>query len=432
MKARKDIRELEDEYNKGNKKPLEDLIRAFKGIQELPPDRKHSFFKIAGYHGEPFRGAGWANPAWWGGYCNHGNVLFPVWHRAYLLELERALQSINPDVTLPYWNEIDKATEETGLPKIFLAKTFTLDDNKIANPLYSYTFQAAIYDNLSPIPDADYSKPEEYATVRYPFSGLVGSNDAAATKVHNQTLEDLGDDKTNGYLNENVQNWLGFSVTTSDGTVRYTGNRVKYEKCLLAPNYTVFSNTTSATQWNEDHFGVKQFQEEGAPDPAPEAVVPLESPHNALHLAIGGFEIPGVNYDHYPGANGDMGENDTASFDPIFYFHHCFIDKVFWEWQKKWDRTECLDIIDGYPGTNSVDNQGPTPGVPGNTWLDMDTPLQPFVRPEIVPPIGPPTREPHKLEPPKMVSVTGKVSLSRFQLVFLRTESWILSVRTWG
>src|SRR5271167_3327494 len=130
MKARKDIRELEDEYNKGNKKPLEDLIRAFKGIQELPPDRKHSFFKIAGYHGEPFRGAGWANPAWWGGYCNHGNVLFPVWHRAYLLELERALQSINPDVTLPYWNEIDKATEETGLPKIFLAKTFTLDDNK--------------------------------------------------------------------------------------------------------------------------------------------------------------------------------------------------------------------------------------------------------------------------------------------------------------
>jgi hypothetical protein len=133
--------------------------------------------------------------------------------------------------------------------------------------------------------------------------------------------------KLNSYLNENVQNWLGFSATIGDGTVLYTGNRVKYEKCLLALNYTVFSNTTSATQWNEDHFGVRKLQEEGAPDAAPEAVVPLEGPHNTLHLAIGGLEIPGFNFDHSPGANGDMGENDTASFDPIFYFHHCFIDK---------------------------------------------------------------------------------------------------------
>lgn len=29
------------------------------------------------------------------------------------------------------------------------------------------------------------------------------------------------------------------------------------------------------------------------------------------------------------GANGDMCENDTASFDPIFFFYHCFIDLVF-------------------------------------------------------------------------------------------------------
>jgi tyrosinase len=71
------------------------------------------------------------------------------------------------------------------------------------------------------------------------------------------------------------------------------------------------------------------------------------------------------------GANGDMGENDTAAFDPIFYFHHCFIDKIFWDWQKKWgsqlsSRTKPA-IEAGYPGTNSVDYQGPTPGVAGNT-----------------------------------------------------------------
>src|SRR4029077_3457941 len=34
-------------------------------------------------------------------------------------------------------------------------------------------------------------------------------------------------------------------------------------------------------------------------------------------------------------------------------------------------------IIDQYPGTNSADSQGATPGVPPNAWLPMDTPLNP-------------------------------------------------------
>jgi tyrosinase len=33
----------------------------------------------------------------------HGNVAFLPWHRAYLLDLERELQAIDPSVTLPYW-----------------------------------------------------------------------------------------------------------------------------------------------------------------------------------------------------------------------------------------------------------------------------------------------------------------------------------------
>jgi tyrosinase len=33
----------------------------------------------------------------------HGNTGFLPWHRAYLLDLERELQAIDPSVTLPYW-----------------------------------------------------------------------------------------------------------------------------------------------------------------------------------------------------------------------------------------------------------------------------------------------------------------------------------------
>jgi tyrosinase len=377
---RKDIRELEYEYDHGTKKPLETLIKAFRGVARLPAKDPNSFFVIGGYHGMPFRGAGWGNPAWWGGYCHHGNVLFPLWHRAYCLRLEDALRSIEgcSDVTLPYWDEVGDETKEKGLPLIFLAKTFTIGGETFPNPLYSYKLVAGVHDNLGPIPDADYSKPPGYQTVRYPFSGLVGPKDIAATDAHNATMNALGDDVTNGYLNGNVKNWLAFSITNHEGHTFYTGARAKYRRCLDAPNYTVFSNTTSATQYNEDNFGVTHYVEAGAPGQATEAVVPIESPHNDIHLALGGWEIPGVDYDNIAGANGDMGENDTAGLDPIFFFHHSFIDKTFWQWQQKWGKTTKLDVIPHYPGTNSVDSQGPTPGVSGNVWLDMKSPLYPF------------------------------------------------------
>jgi len=75
-----------------------------------------------------------------------------------------------------------------------------------------------------------------------------------------------------------------------------------------------------------------------------------------------------------------MGENDTAALDPIFHFHHCNVDRIFWIWQKKWHQTDDLEIIQGYPGTNSSDSQGSTPGIPPNTWLSLETPLNPFRR----------------------------------------------------
>src|SRR3954452_25474427 len=94
LRIRRSIDELQQAYERGDKKPLQDLMRAWKGIKELHPDNPNSFFVIGGYHGEPFRGAGWGTSSFWGGYCNHGNVLFPTWHRAYLLRLENALRSI--------------------------------------------------------------------------------------------------------------------------------------------------------------------------------------------------------------------------------------------------------------------------------------------------------------------------------------------------
>jgi hypothetical protein len=166
-------------------------------------------------------------------------------------------------------------------------------------------------------------------------------------------------------LNQNIVAWLTSAIVVNNQVIP-TNVHKKYQDCLDAPNYTVFSNTTSAAEWN-------QQQPPGIPP-----IVPLESPHNSIHLAVGGCDVP--NYDRSPidGANGDMGENDTAGLDPIFFFHHCFVDRVFWLWQQRHGFTDTLEIIPHYPGTNSVDNQGPTPGTAPNSWLTLDSPLDPF------------------------------------------------------
>jgi tyrosinase len=369
LRVRRSLTDLQNDYRGGNKKPLEDLIRAWKGIKELPPNDPKSFFVLGGYHGEPFRGAGWGNASYWGGYCMHGNILFPTWHRVYLLKLEEALQSVPgcADVMLPYWDECSEDSLSKGIPWALTDEKFVLDGRSIDNPLRSFVFTANIVDHIGG--DApNYSKPKGYETVRYPKSGLVGPSDIENTKKHNAKYPNY---KTNvEILNANIIAWLtSFIIVKQKGKKDQkipTNVAKKYQECLNAPNYTVFSNTTSAAEWNDTlASGV---------DP----IVPLESPHNSIHLAVGGCDVP--NYDRSPieGANGDMGENDTAGLDPIFFFHHCFVDRVFWLWQKKHGCTDKFDIIARYPGTNSVDSQGPTPGVAPNSWLTLEAPLDPF------------------------------------------------------
>ncbi|KFG94164.1 tyrosinase [Burkholderia paludis] len=369
IRVRPSIESLQVEYRKGNKKPLEDVMRAWKGIKELPPDDPNSFFMIGGFHGEPFRGAGWGSASYWGGYCNHGNVLFPTWHRAYLLRLEQALQSIPgcEHVMLPYWDETSEESLTKGIPWALTDPDFELDGVKIPNPLTSFTFNRAIKDHING-DDPNYSKPLPYVTVRYPLSGLVGTpEDQAATKAHNDKFPNANENVM--LLNRNIVDWLTSYIVVK-GKVVPTNVKSLFERCLDAPNYTLFSNTSSAAQWNDN---------------VPEGTIPvvsLEEPHNNIHLAVGGFDIPSYDRSPIPGANGDMGENDTAGLDPIFYFHHCFIDRVFWLWQKRHGFTQHLDVIAEYPGTNSVDGQGPTPGTVPNSWLTLESPLDPFKKSE--------------------------------------------------
>lgn len=70
-----------------NEKQVKLFIMALYRFQQMTPTDRDSYFQIAGIHGQP--NVPWDEPidkseAEGKGYCTHNNILFPVWHRAYL------------------------------------------------------------------------------------------------------------------------------------------------------------------------------------------------------------------------------------------------------------------------------------------------------------------------------------------------------------
>jgi len=74
---------------------------------------------------------------------------------------------------------------------------------------------------------------------------------------------------------------------------------------LHAETYEEFSSQVVST--------LKQYQ--------PYGYVPLETPHNSIHNIIGG-------------KGGNMTSVEISAFDPIFWLHHCNMDRFFYTWLK--------------------------------------------------------------------------------------------------
>lgn len=348
-------------------KQMDDLMTAWAGIKAIgltDPNALMSYFTIGGYHGEPFLAV---PDGFWGGYCNHGNVLFPSWHRAYLFHIEKALQSIPgcESVMLPYWDETDTYSINTGVPEVFTNDTYTYaNGSSVPNPLKSFTVPVALEaDPQSPF------KPAGYVTKRFPFSG--GS-----------TPEDITYNE--GFTPEQALTFLNDSVTTTLQNMRYpnpvssapnTNLFELYQSCLTAPNYTVFSNQTSF----DDYIRQK--------DNRKSTTMTLENPHGVMHVAIGGsiFGDSGI-FEGTSSSNGDMSILETAGFDPIFFFHHCNVDRMFWIWQYKNNCTTNqapFNIIAGNVGAiaSTQTNATPVVGQTDGEALTMTTPLNPFPNP---------------------------------------------------
>ncbi|MCJ1331076.1 hypothetical protein MMC10_007763 [Thelotrema lepadinum] len=149
--------------------PAWDLyVLALRQFQSTSQSGQLSYYEISGIHGYP-------NGPWDGvtgngggvGYCTHGSVLFPVWHRPYLALFENLLWNYAQDIAaqysstqratyqsaavtmrIPYW---DWSTNST-MPDVATSPKLSINTpqgrQNVDNPLYNYTFHPLVPSDL--------------------------------------------------------------------------------------------------------------------------------------------------------------------------------------------------------------------------------------------------------------------------------------------
>ncbi|KAG8891850.1 hypothetical protein FRB99_003288, partial [Tulasnella sp. 403] len=150
----------------GDQKQFSLYIQALQEMQDDAQSQFTSHFQIGGIHGRPYTpwdSSGGPEPVSeaWGGYCTHGSVLFPTWHRPYMALYEQVLQSHAVEIAkkyqvdqagwlaaantlrMPFW---DWAVNIVPPPEVISDKqvTITLRDGTqklVDNPLLAYTFK---------------------------------------------------------------------------------------------------------------------------------------------------------------------------------------------------------------------------------------------------------------------------------------------------
>jgi tyrosinase len=88
------------------------------------------YARLAGYHSCPDH------------YCHDESPYrrFLPWHRAYVLKFEQALQHVDPNLALHYWDWTSSDAERHGLPAAFTDRDYASGGNTYPNPLRQFQF----------------------------------------------------------------------------------------------------------------------------------------------------------------------------------------------------------------------------------------------------------------------------------------------------
>ncbi|KAH6853853.1 hypothetical protein B0I37DRAFT_440944 [Chaetomium sp. MPI-CAGE-AT-0009] len=257
-----------------------------------------SYYGLAGIHGMPHQSWGGVEPITGNentGYCAHSSVLFPTWHRPYMALYEQALHELIqmiatfwPDderqryesaarrFRLPYWDwAATPPSGESVLPMSIGGHPY-IDVNgpngfqRIANPLFSYNFKPLDRTVFTSGPWNVWTR-----TLRSPSSS---GPDAQS----NNSLVAMNLDQNRASIAQRL-----YALFSSND------------------NYTTFSNNAAGGSAES-----------------------VESLHDTIHSLVGGF-----GHSQPATQPGHMGYIQWSAFDPVFFLHHCMVDRILALWQ---------------------------------------------------------------------------------------------------
>lgn len=316
-------REINDLIKDHYQFPL--YVQALAAMQADAENDVISHYQMAGIHGLPYvewDGSGGSKPvpgSGWSGYCTHGSVLFPTWHRPYVLLYEQVLQShavqiankyttsdkaqyqnAATNLRVPYWDWAANAVPpDEVIKKTSLSvtgpngKPLTLNPN----PLYGYNFKGGA--DKFPSPYSVWKKTLRHAT-----------NDTASAV-------------------NNVQELISTLQAEQEDITTST-----YNMLTRITTWPAFSNHT--------------------PGDGGSASNSLEAIHDGIHVDVGG--------------DGFMSDPAVAGHDPIFFLHHCNVDRMLALWQA------INPGVNVTPGSSEDGNWT----IKANTQVDVTTALTPF------------------------------------------------------
>ncbi|KAF4827508.1 Tyrosinase [Colletotrichum tropicale] len=280
-----------------------------------------SYYEISGIHGQPWRAWDRVGSVNFGsapgrtdsrkGYCSHGSVIFPTWHRVYLAQFEQALYLHAAEIAprlraqgaldrfrIPYFDPFLPRQKATGgdvytygIPIIFTLPQIQVrrPENPtkwvpMTNPLYQFNFPT---DKKGGFDWSMYSRipAAKERTIR-------GLNANTQSADHSYVIRAF----------DNVYNPAnGLSSQTPASIWRVMFDRQSwvqmsnhYDPRIRDPNEVVYNANS------------------------------LEGFHDNIHgqIATGPRN-----------ASGHMGTPAFAGFDPSFWLHHCNVDRLLAIWQ---------------------------------------------------------------------------------------------------
>ncbi|KAL7900614.1 Monophenol monooxygenase [Trichoderma sp. SZMC 28014] len=317
------------------------FIQAMNKFQLLPPEDQLSYFRIAGIHSYP------PNVSWnmckepipyddpdmekrmkngeGGDYCAHNNFVFPTWHRAYMMLFERTISDIMMEEAktrgpvwilaakrwrLPYWDW----ASEPRLPELVLTETISIIDSwnpnsgaqkkVVTNPMYRFRMPGGL-----PMGDSKHGDYRIDGNAEGPWDLCVGTSRHAISyydEKRNWVQGCTDADK----VREALEGPLSHSTGSSD---------------RLTLKDAVFRLLTDEYSTKYEHFASTKHKPELLEGNEAKGYLSLESIHNSVHNFIGG--------DNVVAGCGHMSSVPVAAFDPIFWLHHCNIDRLLHLWQ---------------------------------------------------------------------------------------------------